>query len=82
MKKNINGKNKSSKFFIECLLSKELYDYFKKVVYNFQCYKSEKKYYESLINAIKHNYGCEDMVECREIAKELLDGFTMKLLFF
>lgn len=82
IEKEYNGKNKSSKFFIECLLSKELYDYFKKVVYNFQCYKSEKKYYESLINAIKHNYGCEDMVECREIAKELLGWLHNEIAIF
>lgn len=73
---------KSSKYFIECLLSKELNDYFEKVVFKFQYYKSEEKYYEAIISSIKHVYGCEDNFECKDIATKLLGWIHNKIAIF
>lgn len=77
--KNENKNRKSSKYFIECLLSKELNDSFEKVVYKFQYYKSEVKYYEGLVRLIKHVYGCEDNIECTNIAIDLLGWVHNKI---
>lgn len=69
----------TSKFYIECLLSSELHEYFEKVCFKFAYEISNIDYYVQLENLLKINYGCQDVAIINSIAQQLIGWVDKKI---
>jgi|AKZA01.1.fsa_nt_gi hypothetical protein len=79
IKETYKDKRPTAKYYAELLFSKELSDYFQKVVYQFQYHKADNDYLTALLNVIENNYGCTNRAICEDIAIKLL-GWISKLV--
>ena len=74
-KKDDKGK---AKYYVHCLFSKDLYEYFKKVVIKFRYVRYKETYRESLCGLIEQIYGCKDRNVTEELAIKLLGWINDK----
>lgn len=74
-KKDDKGK---AKYYVHCLFSKDLYEYFKRVVIKFRYVKYKETYRDSLCGLIEQIYGCKDRNVTEELSVKFLGWVNNK----